>query len=1399
MSPMEKGGMDKHLVIGIKAITIIAILFLGSILAAAPPALGQTIAATIPLTTPSGVGVNPITNTIYVANQNTNQITVIDSATNNIVTTISVDPAPYGVDVNPITNRVYVSHVGSGNVIVINGATNMVEDIVNVGPSSLRDLAVNPVTNKIYVNHISSPSEVSVIDGTLGSPTENTVVATILASGNLQGAAVNPNTNRVYITTGNTNLVHVIDGGSNTLLPDIFLAGGADATSVDVNPITNTIYTADYHLAQVSVINGNTNSVTATIPVGNNPHWVSVNPTTNTVFVANEADDTVSVINGNTNSVTATIPVADFPYQMGVNENTNKAYVSSILGNTFSVIQETPPVCTTPPPNLISWWPGDGNANDIADANPGTLVNGATFATGFVTSGSGQAFSLDGTDDFVRIPDSPNLTPPSSSITIDAWVNPDTLTPSSDFASTRTIISKFEGTFDVAQDSWAFQMRENGKLSFGVLDAIPTQAPGQPIDFRSATTDNPVLTVGVWQHVAATFDHTQAAQPIMIYVNGVEVPSMLVPGSSLIDAIFDSNTAVRIGALVGEGTPGGVPEGTGLAVGFWDGLIDEVEIYDRALTQLEIQAISNAGSSGKCKVTEGLTLVSSTFFGGPGDQGQPADRPVGLHEFGHGGIDVANPVYITGATDVNFGDGIIASYSKSLGSPLWSDAFTAGAPVCPSGKPCSDGFTDVTVSGSDVFASGFSEAVTSDCSGGKEAKGIIVKYLAAGTSPTTVFKAINGNFNDLFTSYCGAEALLALEAADTNSDGSDDTIFATGFGQPGGCCGAFILTSWNPVTGDLIGKATDSHNGVFFNFNGIFSKTGNERASVGNDLTILDGKIYSAGLSNYDDQVFRPAIWKHDFSLTPLGKVVDTTITPVQFDPTTLFAGDFHGITNFGGDLYAVGRALTGVNQPVQRDFLIQKYNPTDLSLIWSRTSGGSNEDVLLGVIGFGDRIYAVGYTKSSGNGGADGVILQIDPGTGDTLSTTLFGGAQEDFFKAVDIGSDLYVTGESRSFATADGNLVGQNDLVLVRYTLGAAPSDTTPPDTTITSNPSDPTSSTDATFEFTGTDDVTAAASLTFECKLDASAFAACTSPKTYSALAEGSHTFQVRAIDAASNVDPSPASFSWTVDTTRPVITLLGANPQNLIVGDAYVELEATVTDNSGESISPIIDSSAVDTFTAGTYAVTYDASDSSGNAATQVERTVQVFTDIITSNPGANVNVGPGDIVTVSGGATVTGNIKNDGGTIIVQAGSNIIGNIETKNGGTITIDGTSVSGNVDGGDGPISITGGSTVSGSVKSNGGTITIDGSSVNGNVDGNGSPISITGGSTVSGNVNSDGSASVVITDSTIGNNVQVKNAQDVTITRNTINGNLEINNTSGNCDDTNNSVTGNTTPCP
>ena len=92
--------------------------------------------------------------------------------------------------------------------------------------------------------------------------------------------------------------------------------------------------------------------------------------------------------------------------------------------------------------------------------------------------------------------------------------------------------------------------------------------------------------------------------------------------------------------------------------------------------------------------------------------------------------------------------------------------------------------------------------------------------------------------------------------------------------------------------------------------------------------------------------------------------------------------------------------------------------------------------------------------------------------------------------------------------------------------------PPDTDPPETTISSGPTGSTTATSASFDFTSDEGAS-----TFECRLDAGAWGTCTSPKAYSSLGTGQHTFDVRATDPAGNVDPTPAARTWTIDAPTP----------------------------------------------------------------------------------------------------------------------------------------------------------------------------------------------------------------------------------------------------------------------
>ncbi|MBE0343801.1 YncE family protein, partial [Paenibacillus sp. 28ISP30-2] len=117
-------------------------------------------------------------NRIFVANFNSNDVSVIDGATNTVIATIPVGVNPAGVGVNPFTNRIYVGNLNSDDVSVIDGITDTVITTIPAGDGA-SSVGVNTATNAIYIANFND-STVSVINGLT-----NTVIATIIPVGGL--------------------------------------------------------------------------------------------------------------------------------------------------------------------------------------------------------------------------------------------------------------------------------------------------------------------------------------------------------------------------------------------------------------------------------------------------------------------------------------------------------------------------------------------------------------------------------------------------------------------------------------------------------------------------------------------------------------------------------------------------------------------------------------------------------------------------------------------------------------------------------------------------------------------------------------------------------------------------------------------------------------------------------------------------------------------------------------------------------------------------------------------------------------------------------------------------------------------------------------------------------------
>jgi hypothetical protein len=209
---------------------------------------------------------------------------------------------------------------------------------------------------------------------------------------------------------------------------------------------------------------------------------------------------------------------------------------------------------------LVGYWnfdEGSGTiANDLSgNNNDGTIFDGATPGATWTSSGVyGGALSFDGTNDYVLVPDDDSLDL-SSGMTIAAWIN------SGSTSGARVIAAKWDD--NIGQHSYIFKDHDASSNLRIELWGLADIAGGTAI------------ATGSWIHVAATFD----SSTVKLYYNGAEDASAVRIGS-----IPASASALRIGAVATGGT---------ITQNFM-GLMDEVYIYDRALSVDEINTLKSA-------------------------------------------------------------------------------------------------------------------------------------------------------------------------------------------------------------------------------------------------------------------------------------------------------------------------------------------------------------------------------------------------------------------------------------------------------------------------------------------------------------------------------------------------------------------------------------------------------------------------------------------------------------------------------------------------------------------------------------------------------------------------------------------------------------------------------------
>ena len=380
-----------------------------------------------------------------------------------------------------------------------------------------------------------------------------------------------------------------------TVLPSsgTLAAGGSSTTaavSLNIMAYSQPIGIYNAVVTFSNLTSGTAQSIQFTLQVVSNvPPSIVTQPTNETILAGSTAGFNVAVagtpplfcqwqfngtnLNGATNtSLTLT--------NVSAGEAGNySVVVTNTLGATNSAaavlaVMLAPP-CSPDAPGLVSWWPAEGNASDLTGLNSGSLSNGAGFGPGEV----GQAFALNGTNQYVAVPDSSSLHP--ASLSIEGWLNFQSL------SGFQTFAAKAYGT---TFGSWAVWYL-NGQLW------ASTTVGG----YSQFLTCSWTPLAGTWHHVAYTVNTSAGLQKL--YLDGASVAS-----GSFTGAInYDSHPM-----LVGAGIQSGVP------TDFFNGSIDEVSFYNQALTSAQVSSIYAASFTGKCKLPPAILVQPQGLSAGLG-------------------------------------------------------------------------------------------------------------------------------------------------------------------------------------------------------------------------------------------------------------------------------------------------------------------------------------------------------------------------------------------------------------------------------------------------------------------------------------------------------------------------------------------------------------------------------------------------------------------------------------------------------------------------------------------------------------------------------------------------------------------------------------------------------------
>ena len=269
----------------------------------------------------------------YVTNTDSNNISVINTMTDQVINTINTPQAPQNISASPDGSRVYFIDDLSGAISAINTSSNAIIATIPVDFYGPLALVVSPDGSKVYVS-IGGGGNYMNENITVINTATNTIATKVPVAGSGQAIAVSPDGSKIYLAATELNEITVIDAKTYAVIKNIPV--GIATSALALSPNGKILYAADAIGGVVYMINTTTYAQTAEITVSQDPVSMAISPDGSRLYVVNDGfgfygtgavSGSVSVIDAATNKVVASIPVGASPQGVSITPDGKKLYV----------------------------------------------------------------------------------------------------------------------------------------------------------------------------------------------------------------------------------------------------------------------------------------------------------------------------------------------------------------------------------------------------------------------------------------------------------------------------------------------------------------------------------------------------------------------------------------------------------------------------------------------------------------------------------------------------------------------------------------------------------------------------------------------------------------------------------------------------------------------------------------------------------------------------------------------------------------------------------------------------------------------------------------------------------------------------------------------------------------